>query len=611
MKEYLKKTKMLMVVLFSIIVLPVYYGIVDAGLDPSWQYALNKFAFNHDYKFGRDINFTYGPLGFMCNPMSFNGGIWISLTILFVIFCGIVVLFYRIIRDKQNELILAGLILLLFGIPTETVDSFLQMCGVLVVLYIFNRRDDKLAWILYFFIFIISFYYKSSVGVAFIGCAFMCFLMDLILKRRIKLCCLFIPAVFLPFVYLFYNCSIKNFISYIRNSLFIAKEYSAAMSIVGPFYFYFMFVVLALVYVAGIIYFFKCGANINASIMIICMPVLFMAYKHGAVRCDEIHVKWALSECCSIVATLLFFINLDEEMKKGRKKVRLAISIIVFVLISVVTGIGKANIVDNFSYRCKGIYIIAADSLMEEANQLRLERIEGIPDSFVEMIADSTVTSLPWDISFIEKYDSISKNFVPIPYLQSYVAYSNELDKILADFFDDNGPEYIIFKYKSIDLRVPLLDTPTAWKSVVSNYDIALYDEDYNCYLLKRKIKDCDEKPKTEEKMNETFNHVIDVGKYTYVRIDSEMSLIGKIRGFLFNIPPVNVRITYENGLVKDGRVLMSSLKNGFDTCLIPYDYNSVPYAFNVVENSYKIKYIELYGNGTNCYSNEIMVYGY
>ncbi|AEE13958.1 hypothetical protein Thena_0311 [Thermodesulfobium narugense DSM 14796] len=47
---------------FYIIIVP--FG---SGLDPSWQFAMN-YAFEHRLIFGKDIIFTYGPLGFLATP---------------------------------------------------------------------------------------------------------------------------------------------------------------------------------------------------------------------------------------------------------------------------------------------------------------------------------------------------------------------------------------------------------------------------------------------------------------------------------------------------------------------------------------------------------------
>ena len=68
---------------FSIIVLilffsfPVYIMKIQTGLDQSWVYMLSE-SFDK-WIFGKDIFFTYGPLGFLANAVPINNSKFINL----------------------------------------------------------------------------------------------------------------------------------------------------------------------------------------------------------------------------------------------------------------------------------------------------------------------------------------------------------------------------------------------------------------------------------------------------------------------------------------------------------------------------------------------------
>src|SRR5579862_4921286 len=47
---------------------PGGYHPLQFGLDGSWMYGLNYLA-GSKYVYGRDVTFTYGPLGFLLNPL--------------------------------------------------------------------------------------------------------------------------------------------------------------------------------------------------------------------------------------------------------------------------------------------------------------------------------------------------------------------------------------------------------------------------------------------------------------------------------------------------------------------------------------------------------------
>ncbi|MBN2054580.1 hypothetical protein JW905_06645 [bacterium] len=64
------------------------------GLDPSWGYTLHRFA-GSEVKFGRDVVWTFGPLGWISAPMDmgetirfgliFQGAAWLSLCLLVIV----------------------------------------------------------------------------------------------------------------------------------------------------------------------------------------------------------------------------------------------------------------------------------------------------------------------------------------------------------------------------------------------------------------------------------------------------------------------------------------------------------------------------------------------
>ena len=86
-------------VVVALFTLPLSLRGVGAGLDPSWQVGLQLAAVN-GFVFGRDVLFTYGPLGFLMFPMLFSKWAWfLSITVRdvihFVFFVSLAVLAVR------------------------------------------------------------------------------------------------------------------------------------------------------------------------------------------------------------------------------------------------------------------------------------------------------------------------------------------------------------------------------------------------------------------------------------------------------------------------------------------------------------------------------------
>ena len=62
----------LLVVQFVFMIPDIIYVLENTGFDPSWRYFLNVVN-GTDLKFGRDIYFTYGPLGYLFYLMKLPG----------------------------------------------------------------------------------------------------------------------------------------------------------------------------------------------------------------------------------------------------------------------------------------------------------------------------------------------------------------------------------------------------------------------------------------------------------------------------------------------------------------------------------------------------------
>src|SRR6266850_7728285 len=58
----------------SIVLFPGNYVPLDVGLDPSWRYAVNYLP-HSAHVFGRDVAFTYGPLGYFLVPLNIGSNL--------------------------------------------------------------------------------------------------------------------------------------------------------------------------------------------------------------------------------------------------------------------------------------------------------------------------------------------------------------------------------------------------------------------------------------------------------------------------------------------------------------------------------------------------------
>ncbi|MFC1972201.1 hypothetical protein ACFLVE_02195 [Chloroflexota bacterium] len=62
------------------ITFPGFYSPIRTGLDPSWAYGLNYLA-QSGHIFGRDVVFSYGPLGYLLSPLNIGSNLIFALTL--------------------------------------------------------------------------------------------------------------------------------------------------------------------------------------------------------------------------------------------------------------------------------------------------------------------------------------------------------------------------------------------------------------------------------------------------------------------------------------------------------------------------------------------------
>lgn len=75
----------------GLLLFSVNYTAVVPGLDSSWVFALNHFAHGPEL-FGRDLVFTYGPLGFLAVPQNIGSNLVLAAAVHIGVWCLLVYL---------------------------------------------------------------------------------------------------------------------------------------------------------------------------------------------------------------------------------------------------------------------------------------------------------------------------------------------------------------------------------------------------------------------------------------------------------------------------------------------------------------------------------------
>ena len=202
-----------------------------------------------------------------------------------------------------------------------------------------------------------------------------------------------------------------------------------------------------------------------------------------------------------------------------------------------------------------------------------------LPNNFLKEIGNSSVDILPWEQTFLI-YNNL--NYCPRPVFQTYQAYTPILDGLNSSFYNSaKSPQYLLFSNHTTDTRNPFWEETKTKLSIYENYslidsmtcDTSIHSEFYTAetppkiLLLKR-----DEKKSKNlnlvksEKFNLLDDAVIDIpldDKIILLKINISQSLVGKIRGAIFQPAVMEARLMINNVWTKKYRVSPSLFAEG------------------------------------------------
>lgn len=606
--EWFKKNKSILILfMYAVLCLPVFFGVIQNGLDPSYQYLLNKLTDLENMRFGRDVVFTYGILGFLAWPLDFGFNHLIALGVYGILFAGQLYSFYHLMLKGNENIVRVILVLVLFffGQPAYYTDLFLECSAIIALLLLWKEEDNWIGLLHLSFATVIAFFYKFSLAIPIIA-SFCIFLLSKLLQKKVKqLWRIFVPIICIPIFYLIYNPSISDFLKYVKGSWEVAEGFNSAMSSYDGSYdnCIFWIIVLMILYVVIMVMQLITKNNNNFWLMLCIAPELFFGYKHAIVRADSAHYFWGYVEIIcmlALLATVYEVKNNNEGDKLKRCRQSFVFGFIFFALLNYVSNINPWELLlSRILSLPSAVYAYTYYDI-----DIELSNMKGFSDNLVAYIGDESFTTYPWEITAIEKMGVASNNYVCLPCMQMYSCYTPYLDEITAELFEGEGPEYILMNFDAIDERLPLFEAPATWKSIIFNYEYV--DTDGN-YILLKKMEEPTEVGNYSEIYESSISkyETLNINDYSEISIDMELSFWGKIVKILWKIPEVTARIEFSNGEVAEGRVITDNLADGLLVHCMPTSLQYVQFISEGREIP-SIVSVSFYGPGLRFYQDEI-----
>jgi hypothetical protein len=593
------------------------YFPIRGGLDLSWTYAINYF-FNKSIIFGKDVAFTYGPLGFLVSPTNIGNNLIISFVFQMIIWISFDILITIYSLKGYFSIYQLALFAILFAMGRmELSPAFMDNTYPIIYLIMFSMFlsalvNDRFNYLTSIAILLIALLCYIKVNDAISSILFLLSFSILILfvNKGIRFCgiTLFTILGILVATYLLYNPSVNELVSYLRESYEIAAGYSVAMSLPGPKIHLLAAAAVVLIYAYALLLLFKSERQ-SFFLLLSLLPSLFLAFKHGFVRHDGHEVNFFSFALLGFGLMVLF--------SKMKKSLKYQIPFLAFCLAIICLLVFHKN---SPSYRliikdASGVKNLEAmymtlnyQQIKKEFsnNSLKLSQERKLPEDFADIIGNQKVGIFPDEIAYAP---ANHLNYSPFPIFQAYTAYTSYLDRLNARYLadQDTAPPFLLVHWNAIDGRHPLVDVPAMWLTIYNWYDIAGKSD--SLLLLKRRTASrfIHLEPLGNQRCNpgELVNIPYSQGP-VIAKIHLELSLKGKLAKIFYKIPEVKMVWVREDGSDISYRTIPDTLIDGPIINIIPSDLKELKMIFVNNVNGIRCNKFKLVGEGIDMYKNDI-----
>jgi len=564
---------------FLTIIISPTLSLPSYGLDPSWNYAINQAIANH-LAIGKDAIFTAGPYSAIythlfhpaTNQMILLGGLYFSLCC-----CLCLTLLNQNIKLRWGFIFLAMLVILDIG------DSFYIAYPLIASLVVFRicfphptagmiNIPNRILAIFLFLIFSIFGLLPLIKGSLLIPCiaslAISCFTLLRVKKNILAAIIAISPIPTLLFFWIEAQQSLADLPTYFASMSQVISGHNEAMSVeIGGSANMIAYGIMS----ASILYVIFCEKSLALfARFLLAAPVaifLFICFKGGFVRHDETH-NWSYCAASGLIVALLLPFIFEYRIPNFLRNLNIALLPVIAVIIYAFIYQGRfpspsqafENIINQAkTYQNLKERIFNQDQLAQEF----AARIAVLKDKAALPILEGRSDIYPVDQSDLISSGNI---WAPRPVFQSYLAYTQKLAQLNADYLlSENAPQNIFFKIASFDERVPALDDGLSWPILLQNYQPIKMVKEF--LLLQKKSTD----PVVRKNISSReykFGEIVEIpnsaNKVIFAEFEIELTLIGRLFAALFRPSQLQMVVTLSDGSKKVFRIHSITTKAGF-----------------------------------------------
>ncbi len=541
---------------------PAAPAVLSATIDGSWVWEINRLPAS-GFVFGRDVAYTYGPLGYLLHPLDMGPNLWRGALLRFANQLAVAALIAVLLARARSLVAVAVFVAsqlwaaalgltfeyqILLTVPLLAAESLLgaSLVGVAAVALLASGM----------------LFIKASLG---LGALAACLLMVLLWARRgpRALLATGIAAAFYGIGLLALSVatlgSVGHAPRWVRDALSIAGAYSEAMGTSGSTAELWLGAAAAVGY-AGVAAWLASRAGGGAALALLFLMPVFLSFKHAFTRQDFGHLV-SYFPFITVVAGLLAL--------RARDRRELA-----------TTG-GLAVAAAALGAWLAGSHGVATTTMLRGASQgprnladwvdIRRQRAHGPPDLVMNRfpdlpraVAGRAVGVVPYLLTDCAEN---GLRCVPNPTLQTYLAYTAALDRRTAEHYGAvTAPDVVLAQFAAIDGHHLVLETPATWQALLAHYRPARDQPAPGRLLLERKPQAMDSRardlgPGWAHPGAWTAAPHLDGGLIAH--LDFELTPWGRVVKTLFRIPPIYLDLLFCSGRAASYRIVPDTARNG------------------------------------------------
>ena len=565
--QFIGQASLLLLVWFSLMKFP---STPAADLDPSWRMALG-YAELHDFQFGKDLIFTYGPLGYLLPATNIgehfghhiawqlgaNAVFALSIFLLGNLLHGwrkvaYYVYFLAFGVGYIDVVHMIGILLLGFALLRETIIERRWLAALIVV---------ALA--------VLALVKFTNLLVAFVSVACAA---GYYLHRRRWADAALVGGVFLAgFLGGWVACHqhLANLPAYLADSLDVSNGYAEGMGLYGPTSMLLLGIGANLALGAYFALTLYRPSNFPRALTaaLIAAAATYMNWKHGFVRADG-HVLASFFLCLFFVSSATVLLQDDSPLRRTKGSLLVICGALSLVGIWSNAATTVTDAAGSVNYRVKENIQKVAN--LTHLSQLAREEFASISQLYQMPGTKAVVGHNTVDILGSEQSYAFFNglNYRPRPVFQGYFPYTEKLAHLNGAFMEtDRAPEFVLQKMQTLDYRLPTLDDSLVTRYLYHHYTYLMEDHDFLVWRRNKPDAALDRKTPISNSIVHFGEHVTppDLGEDPiWCEIDVQPSLLGRLRSFLYKPPFLKIAVSEGSGSNNAYRLVSGMARAGF-----------------------------------------------